>query len=300
MVRRKIAVLGAAGHTGRVVTEKLLGLGHEVRAVCRDQVKLDALVKLGARPYPVDADHGVTGLREAFRDADAVYTMIPPDFGVAHYLRYSDRVGEHIVTALKQAGTEWVVNLSALGADLHAGTGPIVGLHRQEDRLDKIEGLNVMHLRPAFFMENLLYWIPSLRKDAKIVSTFRADLAIDLVAATDVGLKAAELLDGLDFEGPGFLELTGPRTYRIDEVAKLIGKGIGKPELHYEAVDDRKAEKAFVAAGFDDDVAELFIEMEHAYNDGRVKAVGKPHRGRIAFEAWVTDTFVPEFRKAIP
>lgn len=296
MVARKIAVLGASGHTGRVVAEKLIGLGHEVRAVCRDQKKLDTLVKLGAKPYPVDIDHQVPALLEAFRDVDAVYTMIPPNYGVEHYLRYEDRVGEHIVTALKEAGTEWVVNLSSLGAELTSGTGPIVGLHRQEERLDQIDGLNVMHLRPAYFMDNLLSWIPYLRKNEKIGSALRPDLPVDMVAAADVGKKAAALLDGLEFAGHGVLEVCGPRAYRIDEAVKLCGKAIGKPDLRYVEVENREAEKVLVAAGFELGVAKLFLEFERAVNEGLIELHGEPFKGAITLEKWAIDTFAPAFK----
>jgi uncharacterized protein YbjT (DUF2867 family) len=127
----------------------------------------------------------------------------------------------------------------------------------------------------------------------------RADLPIDMVAAADVGRKAAELLDGLDFEGRGVLDLIGPRAYRMDEIAKILGKAIGKPELRYTEVENREAEKVLLAAGFEPGVAQLFLEFERAFDEGRIELHGEPFKGVIPMEKWAVDTFKPAFRAGI-
>lgn len=48
----------------------------------------------------------------------------------------------------------YIVALSSLGADLREGTGPIAGLHAQEERLKRLEGINVLLLRPVSFFED--------------------------------------------------------------------------------------------------------------------------------------------------
>lgn len=295
----RYAVLGATGHTGRVVAEGLLRRGHEVRAVCRDRAGLEPLVRLGARPYPVDLDHGVPALLEAFTGVDAVYALIPPNLGSDNYLEFGDHVGENIVSALTRAGTERVVNLSSLGAELRSRTGAVVGLHRQERRLDRIHGLHVLHLRPALFMEELLRLIPAVGKGDRIGWLFMADLMLELIAARDVGEKAVEYLDELEFEGVNVLELVGPRPYRMTEIAEIIGRAIGRPDLAYQQVDEETEYKALLAAGHVRDPAALWIELEHAINEGRVTFHGKPSRGETTLERWVEETFVPAFRGAV-
>jgi uncharacterized protein YbjT (DUF2867 family) len=47
-----------------------------------------------------------------------------------------------------------VVALSALGAELAGGTGFIASLHRQEQRLRSLEGVNVPFLRAGAFFED--------------------------------------------------------------------------------------------------------------------------------------------------
>ena len=67
-------------------------------------------------------------LTKAFQNADSAYVMIPPNPTSNDPLAYSERVGDAIATALKNAGVKHVVALSSIGADKSQGTGPVVGL----------------------------------------------------------------------------------------------------------------------------------------------------------------------------
>ena len=49
-----------------------------------------------------------------------------------------------------------VVTLSSVGADLPTGTGPILGLRAMEERFNQIPGIHIVHLRPGYFLENVL------------------------------------------------------------------------------------------------------------------------------------------------
>jgi hypothetical protein len=53
--------------------------------------------------------------------------------------------------------------LSSYGAQVPQGTGPVTGLHSSEQKLSAINGLNVLHLRAAYFMENNLAAIDMIR-----------------------------------------------------------------------------------------------------------------------------------------
>ena len=87
--------------------------------------------KIGLTGYAADADF----LVQAFRGADAVYTLLPTDRRSVDYRAAQDRRGEAIVKAISESGVRYFVALSSLGADLSTGTGPIAGLHAQEERL---------------------------------------------------------------------------------------------------------------------------------------------------------------------
>jgi len=77
MPKKTYAVMGATGHIGQVLTEKLLEKGHAVRALGRDEKKLSALKDKGAETLSPAFDDA-KGLADAFKGADGVFLMIPP------------------------------------------------------------------------------------------------------------------------------------------------------------------------------------------------------------------------------
>src|SRR5689334_12847098 len=112
-MRQKIfAIMGATGHIGHVIVEDLLKRGHIVRALGRDERKLHDLELKGAIPVLVNVDDP-DPLTEAFTDAYAVASLIPPASNQEDYQRIHDQVSEDIWWAIKTAGVTKVVNLSS-------------------------------------------------------------------------------------------------------------------------------------------------------------------------------------------
>ena len=146
-----IAVMGASGNTGGRISEQLLQQGEKIRALGRSAEKLAGLESKGAEVLTGDAADAAF-LTSAFRGADAVYTLLPPDPQSPDLRRKWDQEGEAIVTAIRDSGVRYVVFLSSVGADLPEGTGPIAGLHAQEERLRRLPDVNVLILRPAIVL----------------------------------------------------------------------------------------------------------------------------------------------------
>src|SRR5262249_36151981 len=143
----------ATGNTGKKITEALLKAGEKVRALGRSESKLAELERVGAEVVTGDTNDAAFSAK-AFRGADAVYTLLPTDQTAPDYRGEQDRQGKAIVKAICESGVRYVVALSSMGADLSEGTGVIAGLHAQEERLKKIDGVNVLLLRPVSFFEN--------------------------------------------------------------------------------------------------------------------------------------------------
>ena len=125
-------IAGATGKTGSKLAEILLEKGRTIRVIGRDTAKLKGFTAKGAEAA-VGAMADRTFLAKAFSGAEAVYTLIPPNFGVADFRAYQAKIGESIVEAIKDSGVKHVVNLSSQGAHLPDRTGPIKGLHDQEE-----------------------------------------------------------------------------------------------------------------------------------------------------------------------
>lgn len=291
------AITGATGHTGNVVARWLLEQGQEVRAIGRDTQRLQPLTDLGAEPFVADAADA-DSLTRAFSGAKAVYVVMPPDMATDDYRAFQDRVTDAVGSALAAAKVESAVTLSSVGADKPDKTGPVVGLHVLEERLNAIKGLNVLHLRCGYFMENTLAQAGIIRAMGTAAGPVRPDLKIAMIASADIGQRAAEILLKLDFRGHSARELLGQRNVTMTEAAGIIGRSIGKPDLKYVQVPDDQFRMALGQLGISSNMANLILEMVAAMNSGHMRPL-EPRNARnstpMSFETFVAKTFVPAY-----
>ena len=96
-------------------------------------------------------------------------------------------------------------------------------LARQEKRLNALEGVNVLHLRPAYFLENLLGNIGMIKGMGINGSAIKGDIAFPLVATKDIVEVATTRLLALDFSGKSVLPVLGAKDYTMNEVTKTLG-----------------------------------------------------------------------------
>jgi len=270
-----ITVMGATGHTGKKIAEALLGAGQRVLALGRSEDRLAELRKAGADVLIGDVADAAF-LTKALRGADAVYTLLPTDRRAPDYRARQDQEGEAIVKAIRDSGVRYVVALSSLGADLREGTGPIAGLHAQEERLKRLDGTNVLLLRPVSFFENLYEMLGLIKHEGINADSVAPDLAVPMVATRDIADVAARALMARDWRGVAVQELLGPQDLTHREVARILGARIGKPDLAYVQLSDADEAKALVQAGMSESFAHLYVEMTRAFNEGKVT----PREGR--------------------
>jgi uncharacterized protein YbjT (DUF2867 family) len=266
-----IVVLGASGNTGRTAAEILLKEGLKVRAVGRDAGKLKSLK--GAEVLTGDASDAAF-LKKAFDGAEAAYTLIPPNFTAPDFRAYQDKLGEALAAAVASSpGLSHVAFLSSLGAEQPSGTGPIAGLHAQEERFRRIKGKNFLFLRVGYFFENHFSTLGLIKAQGVNGGAVRGDVPIAMIATKDIGAAAAAALKAKDFSGVQTREFLGPRDLTLDETTRLLGAKIGKPDLKYVQFPYDQFEKALVGMGLSASLAAGYAEMSKAINDGRVRSV---------------------------
>ncbi len=264
-----ITILGATGKVGEKIAEALIKRGEKVRLVARTADRLRPIVGKNAQAFAGDA-MDTEFLVKAFEGSDAVFTLLPPNFQADNFLAYDDKIGESIARALELAKVRWVVNLSSVGAELSNGTGPIIGLNHLEQRLNKIEGLNVLHMRCAYFMENLLWNVDVIKTKGVNGDMLRGDSKMPMIATKDIAAFAADRLQKRDFSGSSIRYLLGPRDVSMIEVTGIIGRKINKPDLVYVMVSYDDFAKDARKYGLSDDVGRGFVDMSRAFNEGRV------------------------------
>ncbi len=105
----KIAVLGAAGRTGRLVCAELTRRGHEVVAVVRDAARAPD------RTTPVVGDvRDADTLRQALDGTGGVVSALGPSQGEKHL---HATVAPALVAAMDAAGVQRLVGVSGAGVD---------------------------------------------------------------------------------------------------------------------------------------------------------------------------------------
>jgi len=268
------AIIGATGHIGSRVADILLRKGEKVRVIGRDAARLQQYVNRGAEAAVGDLQDTVF-LTGAFRGVNAVFAMIPPNYTAPNFRAYQDVVGISIAAAIGTAGVSHVVNLSSQGADLPRGTGPILGLHDQEIRLNALHGVHVLHLRPTYFMENLLANVPLIHEHGFAGSAVRGDLKFAMIATADIAERAAGHLLARDFSGSSVRDLLGQRDITLQEAFTVIGRRIGILDLAYRQFTYDEFGQALIGMGMSRDMSRLMIEMSAALNRG-LFAVNRP------------------------
>jgi len=285
-------VLGATGNTGAAAVKALIEKGEKVRALGRDAAKMTRMFGDGAEAFGADVND-VAALTRAFSAATAAYLMIPPQINAPDFLEMGGRISDVITEAVKSSGITHVVLLSSIGAQHPAKTGPIVGLHRFEAKLAAVPGLNVLALRPVFFMENFLMAIGLIHSMGFIGNGIKGDMKMPMIAAGDIGRYAAEALVARDFTGVQVRELLGPREYSHEDAARILGVEIGKPKLSYQRFPSFMVEQALKQMGLPAKTAALMSEMNDAANDGLLN----PQEPRS--EKNTTATALEEFAKQV-
>lgn len=290
-----IVVTGASGRTGRVLATTLLANGKGVRVIGRDAARLAPLVNLGAEAA-VGSVEDIPRLCALFDGAEAVYLVLPEDLSQPDLRAHQERISDCFAAAIANAHVPFVVNLSSIGGQHSHGTGPIVGLHNQEEKLNQIKDLNVLHLRAAYFMENLFASMQPLVAMGILPGGMRGDIAIPWIATKDIGTYAAMRLEARDFAGSSIQELHGQRDISMNEAASIVGKAIGNPSVSYVQLPNSSLAANLLQAGILAKSVDLILEMWEGANAGLI--VPQEQRSPrnttpTSLESFVAEVFAP-------
>src|SRR5246500_4359946 len=286
-------ILGASGNTGSIIADSLLSKGKKVRVVGREAGRLQRFVRQGAEAFTGDVSD-TAALTKAFTGARAAYLLLPPITSREDQERESDAIAQ----AVTESGLRYAVYLSSYGAHIPEGTGPVTGLHSSEQKLNAISGLNVLHLRAAYFMENNLAAISMIQEMGIFGHALLPDLKLPMMATRDVGDYAAQRLLDLDFSGKQTRELLGERDLSMTEATAIIARGIGKPDLRYVQFPYDQVQQVLEQMGMSPKKAAVYIEMFTAINAGVLAAQEPRSRENTtptSFEEFVQEVFAPAY-----
>ncbi|MEO8403756.1 MAG: NAD(P)H-binding protein [Chitinophagaceae bacterium] len=116
----KFIITGSLGNISRPLAVSLVKDGHDVTVISSKKENEAAIKAVGAKAA-IGSIEDEAFLIKTFTGADAIYTMVPPNFTVSDYRAYYTELGKIYAKAIKAAKVTRVVNLSSIGADLPSG-----------------------------------------------------------------------------------------------------------------------------------------------------------------------------------
>lgn len=257
-----ILVTTPNGKVGSEVAEQLTREDQEVRlaahTVEKAQQAFPASPKLEIVPFDF-ADEG--SVRKAFEEIDAFYLASPDEGDV--------KVMSRVIQLAKDAGTERVVRLSAMGVE--QSDNPL----RQIEQIVEASGLAWTHLRPNWFMQNFSMTSAQEIREAGVIAEPASDAKTSFIDTRDIAAVAVKALTEEGHGGQAYT-LTGERAYNRYEVAEIIAEAIGK-EVRYKPLSEEEFQERMSGAG----MPKAYLEMM----TGLYQAV------RAGHTAPITDTF---------
>ncbi|MNU92569.1 NmrA-like family protein [compost metagenome] len=263
-------ITGSLGNISKPMVEKLTAAGHNVTVISSRTELSSEIEQLGAKPA-IGSVTDTDFLTQTFKGADAVYLMIPNNFGQENFLDYQKKVSDNYVEALKRSDVKNVVLLSSIGAHLRQGAGPIDGLGYLEDQLEKLAAVNVKMLRPTYFFYNLNGMAGMARQAGIVGSNFGGtEEKIALTHTRDIANEAVKNLLALDFKGKTVQYIVSDER-TSGEIAQVLGSAIDRPELLWVTFSDEESLQGMLQAGLSKDMAERYVAMGKAFREGRAQ-----------------------------
>lgn len=276
----KYVITGSLGHISRPLVAGLVQAGQEVIVITSQPERLKDIESLGAQGLAgsVEDQAFVTG---AFKGADAVYLMIPPNVARSNYQEYQRNVADIYAKAVADNHIKYAVALSSIGAHLEKGAGPIDGVAYLERTLAAIHGLSVVALRPSYFFINLLGQAGLIKHMNIAGSNFGStEEKLVLTDTNDIAEVALKKLLALDFSGFNIQYIASDERHP-SEIAKVLGTAVGKPETPWVSFTDDQALKGMTDSGFPAEIAALYIQMGQRINEGKLQEDYWKHRPQL-------------------
>jgi uncharacterized protein YbjT (DUF2867 family) len=261
-----IVITGASGKIGSKVTDALLEKGKKLRLVARHA---DKLKKYEGKAEIMTGDlTDEAFLTKAYQGAEAALIMLPADPNNPDVKAYQEKGVKSITNAVKNSGVKKVVAISSVGGHTTDHTGIVAGLAKLETSLKTLEGVDILFLRPSYFMENLLGNIGMIKNMGINGSALDEGKEFPLIATKDIAKVVVDKLLSLDFTGKTVQPLLGARDYSMKEVTAVLGKAIGKPELPYIRFPYDQAKAGMVQMGLSESIADSYVELSEGINTG--------------------------------
>jgi Predicted nucleoside-diphosphate-sugar epimerases len=299
----KITVTGSLGHISKPLTQELVRKGHDVTVISSKperQKEIEAIGASAAIGTMEDADF----LASAFKGADVVYVMeatgadsrFDQNLGIMAAI---SRLGNNYKQAIQQSDVKRVVHLSSIGAHTNKGNGILAFHYNVENILKELPNdVSIKFMRPVGFYYNLLAFIQTIKTQGVIASNYGGDDKDPWVSPLDIAAVVAEEIEK-PFDGRTIRYIASDEV-SPNEVAKILGEAIGKPDLKWVTIPDEQLLSGMISAGMNPEFAKGLVEMNTARHNGVLYEDyyrNKPVLGKIKLKDYAKE-FAAAYLKA--
>ncbi|PYC64826.1 NmrA family transcriptional regulator [Micromonospora arborensis] len=278
-----VLVTGATGTQGGATVRALIARGRPVRALVRDPGTdaAQALAKAGVSLVTGDLNDPAS-LRAAMAGVHGVFSV--QTFMAPGGLGAEVRQGRAVADAAAIAGVRHLVYSSVGGADRSSGVPHFESKWAIERHL-RSSGVPTTVLRPTFFMDNFAAFGPQVVDGALVVRlALRPDTAVQLVAAEDIGVFAAQAFDDPDTYVGASLELAGDELTG-PELAARFGELAGMPARFDELSLAEVAADPWIP--YSHEIAVMFEWFQTDGYAADITALRARHPGLRTFADWL-------------
>ncbi len=255
----KIILTGSLGHISKPLAIELVQKIHSITVITSNPNKQTEIESIGATAA-IGSIEDTSFLLATFKDADAVYCMVPPaDNNEPDRRIFYSRIATNYAEAIKQSQIKRVIHLSTFGADLNKGTGILLGAHDAENIFNRLENINLTHIRPTYFYYNLNNFVAMIKYQSVINANYGGDRKFPMVAPADIAEVIAEEIQNLHAENRIKYVSSDERTG--NEIASVLGEAIGKPELKWNMITNEEVQNNLESFGIPSLLAKGYVDM---------------------------------------
>ncbi|MBB6370851.1 NAD(P)H-binding protein [Chryseobacterium shigense] len=267
----KIIVTGSLGNISKPLTKELISKGHSVTVISSSNERQSEIEALGAKAT-IGSMENVDFLAETFRGADMVYAMEALNAGVffdhtVDFIEANTQIGRNYKEAFEKSGVKKIIHLSSIGAHMSEGNGILTFHYNVEQILNELPGdVSIKFMRPVGFYYNMFSFIPTIKSQNLIIQNYGGDKKEPWVSPLDIAHTIAEEIEK-PFNGRE-IRYIASEEISPDEIARTLGKAIGKNDLKWLTVSDEDLLNGMVNAGMNPKTAKGFVEMNAARGNG--------------------------------
>ena len=291
----QIVLTGSLGPISKPLAIQLLAKGHIVTIISSQVDREKDITSLGAKAAIGSVDD-VDFLTKTFTGADSVYLMEPtvnmfdPTIDL---LRHYEKICVKYMHAILNSQVKKVVHLSSIGGHSSTGNGLLAFHYYAEQALSKLPAdVAITTLRPVSFYSNIMAFIPTIKENNAIITSYYASEAEPWASPLDIADAASE-------------ELTAPTTGRkvryiisdfvsSEKLVKVLGEAIGK-ELQWLTVPHQALEKSYIGYGMSPQAANGFAKLNEAKSSGTLYEDLAIHKHEITLGKIKIEEFAKEF-----